>query len=64
MGSSGERTDFLEAAVRTMLSMILGFALRAGRAFYSDKSDKRESSEKCEVEGVKHARNPNVFKGY
>lgn len=31
--------------------MILGFALRAGRAFYSDKSDKRESSEKCEVEG-------------
>lgn len=41
--------------------MILGFALRAGRAFYSDK---RESSEKCEVEGVKHARNPNVFKGY
>lgn len=51
MGSSGKRTDFLEAAVRTMLSMILGFALRAGRAFYSDKSDKRESSEKCEVEG-------------
>lgn len=45
--------------------MILGFALRAGRAFYSDKSDKRESSEKCEVEGGgKHARNPNVFKGY
>lgn len=67
MGSSGKRTVFLEAAVRTMLSMILGFALRAGRAFYSDKSDKsdkRESSEKCEVEGVKHARNPNVFKGY
>lgn len=31
--------------------MILGFALRAGCAFYSDKSDKRESSEKWEVEG-------------
>ena len=51
MGSSGKRTDFLEAAVRTMLSMILGFALRAGRAFYSDKSDKRNLVRSARLRG-------------